>query len=427
MVEHSSLLLSRRLGPLLVTQTLGAINDNLFKNALVVLVLYHAASGGAALVAAAGGVFILPYVLLSATAGQIADRFEKQRTIVWVKLAEVLLMLLAALGFLLSSIPLLFAVLFGLGIQATFFGPLKYAVLPGHLAEAELVAGNGLMEAGTFLGILLGTIAGGALFALPGGPMIVTIAGLAIALAGVASALAIPASPSDAPGLQVGWNLARETASLLRSARSYKPIWLCLLALSWFWVAGATLLAELPTLVRDDLGADASVVTLLLAFFSIGVGIGSLLCARLLHGEITARHVPFAALGLALFIWDFSRAVVAARGLGSIDAVLHGFAGWRMLADLLLLSACGGLYSVPLYAIIQERSEHAVRARMIAANNVINAVAMVAAAIVTALLALAGIAPVMILLLTALATLAVAAWTFRLLPKLRAVSSGESD
>ncbi len=412
-----SLLRSRRLAPLLVTQTLGAINDNLFKNALVVLVLFHAAAGGAAMVAAAGGVFIFPYVLLSATAGQIADRFEKQRTIVWVKVAELGIMALAALGFWLDSTPVLFAVLFCLGIQATFFSPLKYAILPNHLAESELVSGNGLVEAGTFLGILVGTIAGGALFVLPHGPLIVSVAGLVIAGGGIASALFIPVAPSDAPGLRVGWNLVRETAHLITAARSNRPVWLCLLGISWFWVVGATLLAELPTLVRDDIGADAHVVTLMLTFFSVGVGAGSLLCARVLKGEVTARHVPFAALGLSVFIWDFAHAVGHLHGLPDVQAVLSSPAGWRMLIDLLLLSACGGLYSVPLYAIIQERSAPAERARMIAANNVVNAVAMAAAAAVTTLLALAGIAPVTILLLTAVANFAVAIWIVRILPR----------
>ncbi|WP_158743086.1 acyl-[ACP]--phospholipid O-acyltransferase [Acidisphaera sp. L21] len=412
-----SLLRSRRLAPLLVTQTLGAINDNLFKNALVVLVLFQVAQGGAAMVAAAGGVFIFPYVLLSATAGQIADRFEKQRTIFWVKVAELGLMVLAAIGFWLGSLPVLFAVLFGLGVQATFFSPLKYSILPNHLAESELVAGNGLVEAGTFLGILIGTIAGGALYALDDGPAIVSMVGLAIAVGGIASAWFIPVAPSDAAGLRVGWNLARETGVLLRTARANRPVWLCLLGLSWFWVVGATLLAELPTLVRDDMGADAHVVTLMLTFFSIGVGAGSLLCARILKGEVTARHVPFAAIGLSIFIWDFAHAVTHAHGLSDVHAVLTTVPGWRMLADLLLLSMCGGLYSVPLYATIQERSAPAARARMIAANNVVNAVAMAGAAVVTALLALAGVAPVTILLLTAVANLAVAIWIMRLLPQ----------
>ena len=325
-------------------------------------------------------------------------------------------MALAAAGFLLNSIPLLFAVLFGLGVQATFFGPLKYAILPSHLAEHELIAGNGLVEAGTFLGILAGTVAGSALILLPGGPAIMAASGLAVAAAGVAAARLIPPAAARAPGLRIGWNLARETAALLRTARANRPVWLSLLGLSWFWVVGATLLAELPTLVRDDLHAQAPVFTLMLAFFSVGVGVGSVMCSRLLHGEVSARLVPLAALGLSAFIWDFGHAVGQAQGLSTIAAMLGTPRGWRMLLDLLLLAACGGLYSVPLYAILQERSAPAQLARMVAANNVVNALAMVAAAAVTAVLALLGTPPVRVLLITALATLAMAAWIMRLLP-----------
>ena len=380
-----SLLTSRRLAPLMVTQTLGALNDNLFKNALVVLVLFRAAeSTGPALVALTGGVFILPYALFSATAGQIADRFEKSRTILLVKLAEVALMALAAVGFLLESQSLLFAVLFGLGVQAAFFGPLKYAILPNHLAEHELVAGNGLVEAGTFLGILAGTVAGSALFALEHGSAIVSAAGMAVALAGVASAALVPRAPSHAPGLRLRWNLVRQTALLLRAARAHRTVWLSLLGLSWFWTLGATVIAELPTLVRDDLHAGPPVFTLMLAFFSVGVGTGSVLCSRLLRGEVSARLVPFAAIGLSVFLFDFGLAVRHADGLATVSAVLRSPAGWRILIDLLLLAACGGLYSVPLYALIQDRSPEAEQARMVAANNVVNAAAMVAGAVAAA-------------------------------------------
>ncbi len=419
-----SLLWSRRLGPLLLAQMGSAFNDNLFKNALVVLIAIQAAgSGSPTLVAAAGAVFILPYLILSATAGQIADRFEKSRTIAWVKAMEVALMALAAASFLLHSLPLQFVVLFGLGVQATLFGPLKYGILPGLLREPELLAGNGLMEAATFVAILLGTLAGGALIALPGGPLAVAAAGVAVALAGLASALAVPRSPPSAPGLQIGRNPARETAALLRLARANHPVWLCLLGLSWFWAVGATVVAELPTLTLNEMHAETHVLTLMLAFFSVGVGAGSLLCSRLLHGEVTARHVPFAALGLSVFLIDFSFAIGHIAGLTTVGAVLGSPAGWRMLADLLLLAACGGLYSVPLYAIIQERAAVAERSRMIAANNVVNAVAIVAGAAVIAVLSAAGLHAAGILLAFGIANLAVAAWIVRLLPQtvLRAV------
>ncbi len=415
------LLSSRRLAPLLVTQTLGALNDNLFKNALVVLILFRAAhDSGPALVALAGGVFILPYVLLSATAGQLADRFEKRRMILIVKAAEVALMALAAAGFLLGSTGLLFGVLFGLGVQATFFGPLKYAILPQHLAEHELVAGNGLIEAGTFAGILAGTIAGPLLFGLAQGAVVVAATGMAVAVAGLAAAALVRPAPSSAPGLVIGWNLLRETRALLSAARANHAVWLCIMSLSWFWVVGATLLAELPTLVRNAMGAGEPVFTLLLAVFSVGVGLGSLSCARLLRGEVSARLVPFAAFGLSVLLWDFGRAgeeAAANHAMTSVGSMLHSFGGWRMLADLLLLAMCGGVYSVPLYAIIQERWERSEIARMIAANNVVNAAAMAVAAVVTAGLALAGMAPARILLGAAAANFAVALWIVRILPQ----------
>ena len=412
------LLATRRLAPLLVTQTLGAINDNMFKNALVVLIMFHAAHQGAgALVALAGGLFILPFMLLSATAGELADRFEKRRLIILVKAAEVAVMAAAAAGFLLGSTPLLMAVLFGLGAQATFFGPLKYAILPQHLAEGELVAGNGLIEAGTFGGILAGTIAGPLLFGLPHGAALVATAGLAVALAGVASAAFILPAPASASGLTIGWNVARQTGRLLATARANPPVWLCILGLSWFWVMGAVLLTELPVLVRDGMGAGNPVFTLFLAVFSVGVGAGSVACGRLLRGEVSARLVPFAAVGLSVFLWDFAHVAGHVQAAGGVAALLHSFAGWRMLADLLLLAASGGVYSVPLYAVIQERSERARLSRMIAANNVVNAAAMVCAAAATALLALAGAAPATVLLAAAVVNFGVALWIVRILPE----------
>jgi acyl-[acyl-carrier-protein]-phospholipid O-acyltransferase/long-chain-fatty-acid--[acyl-carrier-protein] ligase len=412
-----SLLLSRRLLPLMVTQTLGALNDNLFKNALVVLTLFRVAHGGAALVAVASGLFILPYAVFSATAGQLADRFEKSRQFRIVKGFEVLLMGVAAAGFMLDSLPLLLAVLTGLGVQATFFGPLKYGALPSLLAREELVAGNGLVEAGTFGGILAGTIGGTALVALPQGPAIVAAAGLAVALAGLAAAFAIPAIPSAAPDVRIGFNPWRETVALLGAARAIRPVWLCILGLSWFWVMGAVLVTELPTVARFSLDGDAHVITLMLLAFSVGVGVGSMLCPRLLRGEVTARPVPFVALGLSLFTWDFAAAAASAGTLPDVAAVLHSLAGARMLGDLLMIGVCGGIYSVPLYAIMQERAGAGRQSRMTAANNVMNAVAMVIASAVIAGLAAFGFSGPAILAVGAALNLAVAIWIIRLLPQ----------
>ncbi|MCQ8277476.1 MFS transporter [Acetobacteraceae bacterium KSS8] len=405
------LLLSRRLLPLLMTQMLGAVVDNLFKNALVVLVLFRAGQGGAPmLVALAGGLFILHYVLFSSLAGQVAERWDKGRLILLAKTCEIALMALAAAGFLLHMVPLLFAVLFGLGTQAAFFGPLKYGILPFHLRETELVAGNGLMEAGTFLGILFGTLAGSALFALPHGPRIVSVAGFVLSACGILAAAFVPRAPSRTPDRPVRLAVARESARLLRDARANRPVWLAILGVSWFWAIGAAILTELPTLVHDTLHAVPGVFSMMLAVFAVGTGLGSILCARLLHGRVTPRIVPFAALALTVFLFDFGRTAARAGPLADIGLVLHSASGWHMLIDLLLLSIGGGLYSVPLYAMMQERSGATEKARMVAANNLLNAAAMVASALAVAVLIRHGDTPASILCIWAIANLAVALW-----------------
>jgi len=414
-----ALLFSRRLGPLCLTQTCGAFNDNLVKNAMVVLAIFKLGTGGAGLAALAGALFIAPYALLSATAGQLADRFDKSRLIQLTKAAEILLMGLAAYAFIANSVPGLLAVLFGLGVQATMFGPLKYGILPDHLRDEELIAGNGLIEASTFLAILAGTVAGGALALLDSGPAIVGAAGLGVSLLGLAAAFAIPKTQAADPSLRIGWNILRETIAVTRQAAQTRPVWLSILGLSWFWAIGATLLSEFPSIAKDSLGADGHVVTLLLTMFAVGVGIGSMLCARLLHGEVSARLVPFAAFGITLFTWDFSAAVISAgtQHLTDITALLHAPAGWRMLIDLLLLAACGGLYSVPLYAIVQELSEPSHRARTIAANNIVNAVMMVLGAGFVAAFAAAAVPAPRVLQIAAIINFGVALWIVRLLPQ----------
>ena len=421
----SPLLRTRRFLPLFLTQALGALNDNLFKNALVVLVVFRMAEGGPTLVALAGGVFILPYALFSALAGQLADRFDKSRLIRLTKLFEVALMALAAWGFLAGNVPALFAVLFGLGVQATFFGPLKYGILPDHLAEDELVRGNALIEAGTFGAILAGTIAGGALIGLPSGPGIVAVAGLLVALLGAATAFLVPRATPAAPALRLSWNIPRETMGLVRIARANRPVWLSILGLSWFWTVGATFLAEFPVMAKQDFHADNQVVTLLLAGFAVGVGGGSILAGRLLRGEVSARHVPFAALLLSVFTFGFAHFAgqPGAAGWVTPAAMLEAPGGVAALACLLAAAACGGVFSVPLYAILQERAEPSRRARMIAANNVLNAASMVAGAVVIAGLAALEMRPASVLMVAASLNLLVAGLLCRLLPEdaLRAV------
>jgi acyl-[acyl-carrier-protein]-phospholipid O-acyltransferase / long-chain-fatty-acid--[acyl-carrier-protein] ligase len=410
------LLKTRRLWPLVLAQSCGALNDNLVKNAMVVLAIFQLGIGGAGLSAAAGALFIAPYILLSATAGKLADRFSKPRVVLACKLAEVLLMVASAAAFLTESVPALLAVLAGLGVQAALFGPVKYGLLPEHLAEEELVAGNGVIEATTFLSIVCGTVAGGALVLLAHGTAAVGIAGVALSLLGVFGAARIPASPAAEPSLRITPNLFAETWRVVRHAASVRAIWLSVLGLSWFWTMGATLMTEFPVVARDTLHSDGTVLTLLLSVFAIGVGVGSVQCARLLKGEVSARLVPFAALGISLFCWDFARAAASAGDLANAAAALSSFAGWRMIVDLFLLAVCGGVFSVPLYAIIQDAAAASERSRMIAANNIMNALFMVAGAAAAATMAAVGLDAPAVLFVAAIANLVVALWIVRILP-----------
>lgn len=403
------LLATRRLGGLALAQACGAFNDNLVKNAMVVLALFKLGIGGAGLSALAGALFIFPYVVLSATAGRVADRFAKQRIIVIYKAAEVVLMAGAAVAFLLSSVPALLALLFGLGVQAALFGPVKYGVLPELLVDRELVAGNGAIEATTFLCIVAGTVTGGALILMDDG-LLVGVVGIALSLVGLAAALAIPALPPAAPGLTIGPNVLADTFRLLRHASGQRPIWLSLLGLSWFWTMGATLMTEFPVIARDTMRSDGTVLTLLLTVFAVGVGAGSIGCAHVLKGEVSPRLVPYAAVGISIFCWDFATAAAGATGILSAWDVFRSLAGWRMALDLFLLAACGGAFSVPLYALIQHHAADQERSRMIAANNVMNALFMVGGAGAVAALAGAGFDAPAVLHLAAVANLGACLW-----------------
>jgi acyl-[acyl-carrier-protein]-phospholipid O-acyltransferase / long-chain-fatty-acid--[acyl-carrier-protein] ligase len=409
--KRGPLLSSRRFLPLFVTQFLGALNDNLFKNALVVLALFQSVAHGPMLVAIAGGVFILPYLLFASIAGELADRYDKARLIRLTKLLELALMATGAVAFLTGAISGLMVVLFGLGVQAAFFSPLKYGILPDHLGQDEIIAGNGWVEAGTYVAILLGTIAGAGLIRAAGGALIVSLTGLAVAIAGLCAARAIPPAPPAGTAVAIGWNLPRETARIVSHARADRIIWRCMLGISWFWMTGLVLLTQFPVVAKEVLAGDAALVTLLLTGFTVGVGAGSIACPVLLRGEISARHVTWAAFGISFFTWDFASACQAAgaAGVSGIAAAIGALAGWRMLADLFLLAFCGGVFSVPLYAIMQQRAAPTERARIIAANNVLNAGFMVLGSGAVAGLAAAGMGAPAILRLLAAFNLLVAA------------------
>ncbi len=418
------LLKQRRFAPFFWTQALGAGNDNIYKNALVIFVAYHAARmttiDANTLVNLAAAVFIAPFVLFSATAGQLADKFEKSRLIRYIKVFEIAIMTIGCLGFVWRNLTLLFIALALMGVHSTLFGPVKYAILPQHLKTEELVGGNGLVEMGTFVAILVGTIVGGLLVAVePNGPVLAGAAAVVVAVAGWLTSRAIPLTPAAAPNLTINWNPFTETWRNLRFARGNRVVWLSMLGISWFWFYGATFLTQFPNFAKDVLGGDEHVVTFLLASFSIGIGIGSLLCERLSGGRVELGLVPFGSIGLTLFAVDlwFATHAMHATGLSGVGAFLAQPAHWRVTADLVLIGLFGGFYIVPLYALIQERSEPAYRSRIIAANNILNALFMVASAGLAIALLATGVSIPGLFLATGILNAFVALYIYRLVPE----------
>jgi hypothetical protein len=418
------LLRERRFGPFFWTQFAGAANDNIFKFAFTILVTFHAASfGGGDPKAAAfliGAVFIIPFVLFSATAGQVADKFERSRLIRLIKSLEIAIMLVATAGFIGHSVGLLYAATFLMGLHSTLFGPVKYAYLPQHLKEHELTGGNGLVEMGTFVAILLGTMAGGALASIAGdGPAYVSALCVVVACAGRALAHFIPASPAPEPALRINWNPLAETLANLQLARANRSVFLSMLGISWLWFFGATFLTSFSPFAKDVLGGNEAVVTLLLAVFSVGIGLGSLLCERMSGHKIEIGLVPFGSIGMSVFAADLyfaTRGMPSAGGAG-IGTLLASAASWRVLADLFLLAMFGGFYSVPLYALIQTRCEPTHRARIIAANNILNALFMIASSLLAALMLKAGFSIPQLFMATALLNALVALYIYTLVPE----------
>jgi 1-acyl-sn-glycerol-3-phosphate acyltransferase len=426
MANHSQfqLLRERRFAPFFWTQFLGAGNDNVYKNALVIFVAFQAmtltALSANDLVNIAAAVFIAPFVLFSATAGQIADKFEKSRLIRLIKLFEIGIMVVGAIGFYRRDLILLFAALTLMGVHSTLFGPVKYAILPQNLRNDELIGGNGLVEMGTFVAILLGEIVGGVVIAIkPEGPVLAGVTTIAIAVAGYLVSRAIPPAPAVAPELRINWNPFTETSRNLRFAYGNRVVWLSMLGISWFWFYGATYLTQFATFTKDVLGGDEHVATLLLALFSVGIGIGSLLCERLSGHKVEVGLVPFGSIGLSWFAIDlyFASRGLQPQGLAGIEHFISVRAHWRIVADLVLLGAFGGFYIVPLYALIQERSDPAYRSRIIAANNILNALFMVASAGIALGLLKAGLTIPQLFLATGLMNAIVAIYIYSLVPE----------
>ena len=420
------LLKTRRFLPLFLTQFLGAFNDNLFKNALVILITYVAAEKAGynpqILVTLAAGIFILPFFLFSATAGQLADRYDKARLIRIIKAIEIVLMAGASIAFFLENVWLLMTLLFLMGAQSSFFGPLKYGILPDHLRQDELIGGNGIIEAGTFVSILTGTILGGLLILADGGLAWVSTFVISVALIGWLASLKIPPTEAADPNLKVEKNFFRQTLLMMKESRQNEDIFLSIMGISWFWLIGATFLSQFPNYAKATLGGDEQVVTLFLTLFSIGIGVGSLFCNKLLKGQINATYVPLGALGMTVFMVDLFFASQAdfpkpvdGQFIGAIQFLVYPGA-WRILFDLSMISACGGVYIVPLYAILQSRSEVTHRSRTIAANNIMNALFMVAAAIGTIVMLKLGFSVPQVFLVVAVMNALVAIYICRLLP-----------
>jgi len=420
-----ALLRQRRFGPFFLTQFFGAFNDNVYKNALIILIAFQSAGQGLGdsntLINLSAGLFILPFFLFSATAGQLADRYEKSRLIRWVKFMEIVVMSLAVAAFHLGEIPLLMGLLFLMGTQSTLFGPVKYGILPQHLREQELVGGNGLVEMGTFLAILLGTLAGGVLIAIPGdGAALVSTTVVVLACLGFLSSLGIPPAPAVAPELRINWNPLTETWRSIRFAHGNRTVFLSILGISWFWLVGATYLAQLPNFTKATLGGNEQVVTLLLTLFSVGIGVGSLLCERLSDRRVELGLVPFGSIGLTVFGIDLFLAVPEHPVTGAVlDAArfLHAAGSARVLFDVLMLGLFGGFYIVPLYALVQQRSAPSHRSRVIAANNILNALFMVVSALMAIVILGAGVSIPQLFLVIAVMNAAVALYIYTLVPE----------
>lgn len=427
MRQHSqfSLLGKRRFLPFFVTQLLGAFNDNVFKQALVLAILFRVGSSldPNVLINFSALLFILPFFLFSALGGQLGEKYPKHRLIRLIKFAEILIMLVGSVSVLLGSLPMMLAVLFAMGTQSALFGPVKYSILPLQLAERELLGGNALVEMGTFLAILGGTLFAGLLMSSDQWAWWVSVAVLGFASAGFIASLWIPATAAALPSLQLDWNILRQSLRTLHLGlvRQSRTVSRSLLANSWFWFLGATYLAQIPGFTHEYLHGDESVVTLILAVFSIGIAAGSLLCERLSRRVVSLGLVPVGAAGLTLFgllLWAGAGQISVGLEQLTWRELLHQPAAWWVMGCILGLGTFGGFYIVPLYALIQARTDDHERSRVIAANNILNSLLMVISAIFAmVMLGVAGISIPQLFLVISLLNVAFAVYLFSSVPE----------
>lgn len=381
--------------PLFLTQFLGAFNDNLFKSALVTLITFDLAAkyglNAPVLITVVAGLFILPFFLFSSLAGQISDKYEKSRLIRIIKLVEIILMALTAAAFHYVQLWWLIALLFLMGAQSTFFGPLKYSVLPQLLREDELVAGNGLVNAGTNVAILTGTLCGGLFIMSPLGRYYISAGIVGVAAAGYIASRFIPVLPASSPELKIDRNLFRSTWQLITYPVPNRPVFMSIIGISWFWFLGSVFLAQFPSFAKDIVGGDEQVSTLFLVVFTVGIGFGATFCNKLLGGRVSGKYVPGSLIAISVFIvmlYLVSPSQAAGGALSGVGAFLSSGRSWLIILSMFLIAASGGLYSIPMYAMMQNLTPETHMARTIASLNIIDSLGMViAAALMSAMIA----------------------------------------
>ena len=381
--------------PLFLTQFLGAFNDNLFKSALVTLITFDLAAkyglNAPVLITVVAGLFILPFFLFSSLAGQISDKYEKSRLIRIIKLVEIILMALTAAAFHYVQLWWLIALLFLMGAQSTFFGPLKYSVLPQLLREDELVAGNGLVNAGTNVAILTGTLCGGLFIMSPLGRYYISAGIVGVAAAGYIASRFIPVLPASSPELKIDRNLFRSTWRLITYPVPNRPVFMSIIGISWFWFLGSVFLAQFPSFAKDIVGGDEQVSTLFLVVFTVGIGFGATFCNKLLGGRVSGKYVPGSLIAISVFIvmlYLVSPSQAAGGALSGVGAFLSSGRSWLIILSMFLIAASGGLYSIPMYAMMQNLTPETHMARTIASLNIIDSLGMViAAALMSAMIA----------------------------------------
>ena len=435
MKKNEHLLKSRRFLPMFLTQFFGALNDNVYKQALLLVFTYGLISQQSANVSTlnnlAALLFILPYFIFSATAGQLADKYERAQLVRAIKLLEIIIMLIATAGFLLGSLWLLLTALFLMGAQSTFFGPIKYAILPEVLKPHELMSGNAIFQSGTSIAILLGMILGGAVISVSAGNLVwISLIVVIIALIGYASSRFVLTQRVTAPDIQIDWNFFRTSFQTLKYAKSLPMIFLILLGNSWYWFYGATYLTQIPQLTQQNLHASENVVSLLLTLFSVGIGVGSLLCRKIGGTDVNIKMVPIGAVGLTVFAFYLAGALAfvpekTGALLGLAEVFQQDWSYYHVMCAVTLLGISGGFYIVPLYAMMQAYSPRSHRARVVAANNILNAVFMVSSAIFSILIL--SILKIDLKILFSITAVLSAVFTFWLLLKLKPMLDTAQD